>query len=73
MQVVRVGKRFYHLLEDMKYWCNQHVGAGGYLSCDDQVWRIETDFGDSEFLFVHDEDAVAFRLRFSENDGTSST
>ena len=72
MQVVKVSKRLYHMLEHMKYWCSQNVGAGGYLSCDNQMWRIDTNFGNSEFLFVNDEDAMAFKLRFSEN-GFSST
>jgi hypothetical protein len=52
----------------MKYWCTQNVGAGGYTTCDNQVWSITTAFGTSEFIFVNDIDAVAFMLRFNNND-----
>jgi hypothetical protein len=72
MRTVNVSKKSYHLLEHMKYWCGQNVGAGGYLSCDNQVWRIETNFGNSEFLFVNDEDALAFVMTFGRHDNSTT-
>jgi hypothetical protein len=72
MKVVKVSKRLYHMLDHMMYWCKQNVGVGGYLTYDNQLWRIETNFGDSEFLFVDDEDAVAFKLKFGRHDSSST-
>ena len=65
---IRFGKRWYHKHEEMMQWCIDNIGTGGWLNDPevDQVWMIECNFGNTKFLFVKSEDALAFKLHYWE-------
>lgn len=61
---IRFGKDKYHLHVNMEEWCAVHLGAGGwaYTLLDNDVWCIQSMFGNTTFTFRNDADATMFRL-----------
>ena len=62
---VTFGKDRYHLLDQMREWCRNTIGAGGYFINDHCVWHIITVFGNSTFSFKRESDATLFALRWA--------
>ena len=61
---IQFGKDRYHEFEAMQSWCNKIIGPGGYLSKEENVWSIETMFGNAFFRFKHETDRNWFALRW---------
>jgi hypothetical protein len=66
---VEFGKRYYHLNDDMKSWCVDNVGPGGWTSVtpadwDVRNWAMFTMFGNTTFYFKNEHDATVFALRW---------
>ncbi len=61
---VTFGREKYPLLNEIQEWCRANIGAGGYITRDHCVWRIETSFGYSKFYFTHEKHYMLFMLRW---------
>ena len=64
--ILRFGKRWYHMHNEMITWCNENIGPGGWGSypVGDEVWMITCDFGNTKFHFANSKDALAFKFKF---------
>jgi len=55
----------FHLNRDMEDWCNKHIGKGGWLREDDDMWNINSIFGNTTFKFKNEKDYTWFVLRWA--------
>jgi len=65
MREIVIGKRRYHLQEQMINWCKNNIGPGSWFKNEPgNVWSVSSMFGSTFFVFNRDEDATAFVLRW---------
>lgn len=63
---ITFGKEKYHLHREMIDWCNNYIGAGGFITADDEtLWDLSIAFGNSTYYFKNERDLVIFSLRWS--------
>jgi len=52
----------------MEDWCSEHIGPGGwipgYAGHEDDVWSIDSAFGNTTFKFKDTQDLAWFTLRW---------
>lgn len=65
---ITFNKTQYHLNGAMEDWCNINVGKGGWLpgfiGHEDDVWSINSAFGNTAFRFKNEKDYAWFVLRW---------
>jgi hypothetical protein len=59
---VHLDKGRYHLIGEIKQWCLEHIGTGGFIQ--GGTWCVFTAFGKSSWCFKNQEDAALFTLRW---------
>ncbi len=59
-----LGKDRYHQLEEIKSWCKESIGPGGYVINDHCLWKIEHAFGNTVISIRREKDAALFTLRW---------
>jgi hypothetical protein len=70
---VTIGKDQYHLLSEVRRWCLENIGHGGYINDptlanpddDEEKWLVDTTYGNSTFVFKYESDAILFTLRWA--------
>jgi hypothetical protein len=65
MNSITFGKERYHLNGAMEYWCADHIGKGGWLREYDDMWNINSIFGNTTFKFKNEKDYTWFVLRWA--------
>lgn len=72
MNEITFGKRRYHEIGAMEYWCAEHIGKGGWTydtpktwkGLDNKVWVMYSMFGNTTFAFKEAKDFTFFVLRW---------
>ena len=59
---VHLDRSRWHELRNIIEWCNKNFGEGGHPSLGDNIWILETAFGNSTFAFSNSQDATYFVL-----------
>lgn len=54
----------FHLQGEMLQWCHDNIGEGGWSIFEDTLWRVNSMFGNSEFMFREEKDCMWFKLRW---------
>jgi len=58
----------YHLNGAMEDWCSEHIGPGGwipgYAGHENDVWSIDSAFGNTTFRFKDTQDLAWFVLKW---------
>ena len=65
--VTMLNRDFYHKLEEIRLWCLENIGDGGYgygYASTPGVWYMDTAFGYTTFGFRKQSDLVLFTLRW---------
>ena len=62
---VKLDRSRWSDLRDIIEWCNDTFGEGGHPSLGDNVWTLETAFGNSTFSFSNNKDATLFSLMWT--------
>jgi hypothetical protein len=62
---ITFNNTYYHLNRDMEEWCLQHVGKGGWIKHTDDLWNINSMFGNTTFEFKYEKHYTWFVLRWS--------
>jgi hypothetical protein len=61
-EFVTFGKDKYHLNREMEQWCEEHIGPGGWVRCNNDLWNVTSIFGDTTFSFKEKEHLTWFML-----------
>lgn len=73
MNAITFGKDYYHLNGAMEEWCRTYAGEGKWIGgklktwegMGNNVWAIESMFGNTTFMFKEDKHYHWFILRWS--------
>lgn len=65
MKSITFDKSKYHLVGEMEAWCNSHIGPGGWVSNEGDLWNCYAFFGNTTFEFKEYKHYYIFILRWA--------
>ena len=70
MTELKLGREYYHRIQEIEKWCDINIGAGDWAAKSDFQedstlrWSISQQFGYTYVRFRRDRDATLFTLRW---------